>query len=217
MNEQIIHTKKSKLFLDVKLKDIRFIRVLRSIFEAGLRMKLILALIITGLTVVTSNTDYLFGLKSFTVLSGSMEPAIPTGSIIYTMKNLGYNLNDVITYKTETGQTVTHRIVGIDSNGQALYRTQGDANNAADSGYVTNEMIIGKTYFSLPYIGKMSVLLKDPKNLFLVVFFPALIVIGYELWVIKKEIEKSVERRVRKQLENQRGGQTHSLWPDSIS
>lgn len=202
MSNTIIYKQQSAVYAESKKFDLKFLRVIRHVLVAFLRTSVVLALLISVFTVITSNTDYL-RIKSFTVLSGSMEPSILTGSVIYTMKNLGYNLGDVITYKTPSGQTVTHRIVGVENNGEVIYRTKGDANSAVDSTPVTSEMIIGKTYFSIPFIGRVGAVLKDPKGLMTVVFLPAIIVILFELWTIKKEIEKNVERKLLERLKEQ--------------
>lgn len=217
MPHTITKTYKTKGFLDIRLKDINYLSNLRVVFEFTLRSVLIVTVILTALTVVTSNTDKFFGIKSYTVLTGSMEPTIPTGSIIYTMHNLGYNIGDIITFKTSSGKTVTHRVAGVENNGQVMYRTRGDANRVNDQEAITADRIIGKTYLSIPYIGKVSSMLKTPQGLFLSVFLPAMFIILYELWVIKKEIEKGVEKRLLKKLQEQGGAYTHSLWQESIS
>lgn len=219
MNNSVIYKQQTGLYVETRkldIKSLRFLKVFKHISVATLRTALVIAVILSAFTVITSNTDYL-GMKSFTVLSGSMEPSIMTGSVIYTMKNLGYNLNDVITYKTATGQMVTHRIVAVENTGEVTYRTRGDANSAIDSTPITSDMIVGKTYFAIPFIGKVGAMLKDPKGLFAVVFLPAIIVILYELWTIKKEIEKNVERKLLARLKEQGGVPPHSLWPESTS
>lgn len=205
------------MFLHVRLKDIKLLRTLKTLIEVSMRAVLIVAVLVTAITVVTSNTEAFFGIKSFTVLSGSMEPTLPVGSIIYTQKNLGYNLGDIITFKTSSGMTVTHRVVRVENTGEVIYKTKGDANSSVDSSVVTADKIIGKTYFFLPYIGKISATLKTPQGLIVSVFLPALVVILYELWIIKKEIEKGVEQRLLEKLRQQGEVSTQSLWLESTS
>lgn len=212
------YTVESQGIMSLRLRDIHLFSVIHTLLGVTLRLVLILAFIITAFTVVTSNTDLLLGIRSYTVLSGSMEPTIPTGSIIYTMKNLGYNLGDVITYKVSEDKLVTHRIVRIKNNGEVVYLTKGDANTAPDAEYVTAEKIVGKTYFSLPVIGRVSGMLKTPAGLFTVVFLPAIVIILFELWNIKKEIEKSVEQRLLQKMKEQGGAQTYShVWSELLS
>ena len=57
----------------------------------------------------------LFGYDIYTVISGSMEPAIPTGSLIYTKEIPPKEVKkeDVIAFYrgTDSGAIVTHRVV----------------------------------------------------------------------------------------------------------
>src|SRR5690606_31650101 len=78
----------------------------------------------------------IFGYQLKTVLSGSMEPAIKTGSII-AVKPGGdmtrFKEGDIITFMDEERRLVTHRIIEVVQSGdQTMYRTKGDNNNAPD-------------------------------------------------------------------------------------
>jgi signal peptidase I len=216
-NSNIYRIEKTNIF-DIRLKNLKILQFMKTTIEISLRIVLVIAFIITAFTVITSNTDLLLGIRSYTVLTGSMEPNLRTGSIIYTVKNLGYNLNDIITFKTAGDVLVTHRVVRIENNGEVQYVTKGDANSINDSTKLTADRIVGKTYFSIPYIGRIAGMLKTPEGLFTVVFLPAILIVLMELWNIKKEIEKAVERRILNKLKEQGGAQTHSgLWSESLS
>src|SRR5699024_5161336 len=72
----------------------------------------------------------LFGYKVKTVLSGSMEPGIQTGSIIAIKEpepNYTFEKNDVITFITEEEKIITHRIDEVRKD-DGSYVTKGDAN-----------------------------------------------------------------------------------------
>src|SRR5690606_41037002 len=78
----------------------------------------------------------IFGYQLKTVLSGSMEPGIKTGSII-AVKPGGdmtrFKQDDVITFMEEDGKLITHRITEVIASGDSvMYRTKGDNNNAED-------------------------------------------------------------------------------------
>ena len=95
----------------------------------------------------------LFGWKPLVVLSGSMEPTYPEGSILYYKKVNKGNLRvgDVITFQTESGNFVSHRIHSIIDD---LYETKGDANEVADPVKVSYQKIQGKdSDIYIPYIG----------------------------------------------------------------
>ena len=77
--------------------------------------------------------------KLLIVQSGSMEPAIKTGSVVIVKPVENYKTNDVITF-VDGGKsnTTTHRVVDMEVvSGQTQYITKGDANNAEDSNKVS--------------------------------------------------------------------------------
>lgn len=101
------------------------------------------------------------GLCPLTVMSGSMEPSIKTGSVAIIETNLtDFNeieKGDIITFDIG-GSFVTHRAVDITEDG--VY-TKGDANNARDPWIVTNDNYYGKELFSIPYIGFLIVFIRQ--------------------------------------------------------
>src|SRR5699024_2232870 len=98
----------------------------------------------------------LFGYQIKTVLSGSMEPDIETGSIIFINVDADkkqFEAGDVITFITEENVLVTHRIIDVKNRGEQFI-TKGDANDAADLEPVRMENVIGKyTGVMIPYVG----------------------------------------------------------------
>lgn len=96
----------------------------------------------------------ILGYKEMAVLSGSMEPTIPVGSLVYVkpVEAVELEVGDVCTYYLSGGETfVTHRVISIDTDAQTLV-TQGDANNTAD-GDVSFGQVYGRADFHLPYLG----------------------------------------------------------------
>ncbi len=100
----------------------------------------------------------LFGCNTYAVISGSMEPEIPVGSIVCSQKVEFADLkeNDIISYQVSSDTIVTHRIVSIDNEKKQVI-TKGDANNVNDANPVPSSNIIGKVVFSLPLIGYISI------------------------------------------------------------
>ncbi len=139
-------------------------------------------------TFITAKSPFM-GIKSFVVLSGSMQPTLPVGSVIYTQAQNIYKQGDV---------NVTHRIVKINTDGS--FTTRGDANNTADSKPVAPANVLGKNIFYLPYLGRAIVFLKTPIGFFSTIFFPIVVFIILELWNLKKEIEREVERKLQKKM-----------------
>lgn len=143
----------------------------------------------------------LFGLQGFTVLSGSMEPAYQTGSVIY-VKAIDVNeleVGDVITFRISGGTVVTHRIEEVlEENGARRYRTKGDANEIADGTPVSAGNVIGTPVFSVPYLGYALTYIQSPPGLYvgiavgawllLFILLPSLIFVkGEKQKVISKE------------------------------
>lgn len=95
----------------------------------------------------------LFGKTPLVVLSGSMEPAYHKGSILYYEEVPQSELKegDVITYVTDGGNFVSHRILNINDG---LYETKGDANQVSDPNKVSFNQIKGKVMnITIPLLG----------------------------------------------------------------
>lgn len=128
----------------------------------------------------------------YLILSGSMAPDIAVGSIVVSVPQQFYTVGEVITFK-ETGNdtVVTHRIAEVVESAYYAprqYRTKGDANNSVDPFIVSQNQIIGKVEFALPYLGYLAHSAKTPKGFILFVVIPATIVIYEELKAMKNEL-----------------------------
>ena len=115
------------------------------------------------------------GLRAYTVLSGSMEPAYKVGSLIYAepVNTADLKEGDVITFMMNKSTIVTHRIVEVieteDESGSliAYYRTKGDANNEVDSALVHENNVIGLSKYSIPFLGYISYSIQRPPGLYI--------------------------------------------------
>ena len=174
---------------------------------------------LVGFFLFTSKFPVIKSIRSYVVMSGSMEPKIPVGSVIIvkntsapatpvvsplsitTQKDLPlYKAGDVISFH-RNGTVVTHRIVSADTTGAAVaYRTKGDANDSADSEVVPQDQIIGKTIKNVPSIGKLIVFLKTPLGFLLCILIPGFSYIAMELKNMFTEIQKSVEEKYKSQV-----------------
>lgn len=139
----------------------------------------------------------LFGFKSYIVLSGSMEPALPIGSIVLIHPSSAYTLGDIIAFTNKSRLTTTHRIVAVSSSS---FKVAGDANDSPDADLVSSGQIIGKAVFHLPLLGYLANSLHTPLGFILFLGLPTLIFITAELWHIKLEIEQITERKVLSRL-----------------
>ena len=96
------------------------------------------------------------------VRSGSMAPALPTGSLIIDrpVDPAALHVGDIATYRASFGGStryVTHRVVGISGPAARLRFTfRGDANRSADPRPVPASAIRGKVWLSVPYVGAVT-------------------------------------------------------------
>lgn len=136
----------------------------------------------------------------FKVISGSMEPSIRTGSIVFVEHINPKNIQkgDIVSYFPENNEDsiVTHRVLEINNE---FITTKGDANNIGDLDKITPERIRGKVVFSLPFVGYLLNWLKTPPGFIITVVIPALYIIIGEFIKIKKAFEKDVIEKYKKQ------------------
>lgn len=106
------------------------------------------------------------GMQEMAVLTGSMSPGIPVGSIVYVkeMDASALRVGDVVTYKLTDSTYVTHRIAAIDTAGGTV-TTKGDANDSEDATPVPYANILGRMVFHVPYLGYVSIYAKTPIGL----------------------------------------------------
>lgn len=148
---------------------------------------LIAVLLVVSAFPITGN------IKVLTVLSGSMEPAIHTGSVVVVKPSENYKIGDIITFgeMSKTKTPTTHRIYEIKVVGsQPVYITKGDANNAPDQKEIAGKDIIGKVLFDVPYVGYAVDTAKKPWGFAAIIIVPALLIIFDEGKKIFTEVKK---------------------------
>jgi signal peptidase I len=153
-------------------------------------MKKIAEYLMTGIVIVLLLAAVLiffaprFGWQVDTVLSGSMEPAIPTGSILVsrTVASDSIIVGDIITFSgSGRDRFITHRVTAIDRTNGIVFTTKGDANNAEDPYPVPAENVEGKVLVHIPFLGFILSFVKTPLGILLMLVIPGLLIIGLEL------------------------------------
>lgn len=116
----------------------------------------------------------LAGFRTFTVLSGSMEPNYPVGAMIYVQPRDYQELKvgDVISYVANDDKVVvTHRIVEIviDENDATVrrFRTKGDTNDVTDAGLVHYKNVLGTPIITIPLIGYIAFNIQQPPGIYI--------------------------------------------------
>lgn len=135
------------------------------------------------------------------VKSGSMEPSIKTGSIVVIKPGTEYKVGEIITFGKDNQKNIptSHRIEAVRMvQGKMLYTTKGDANNASDPKEVSQNEIIGKVVFRVPYLGYVLDMAKKPIGFILLVAIPALAIVYDEVVKIWKEVKRMKRRNLKK-------------------
>ena len=94
----------------------------------------------------------LFGYNPLVVISGSMEPTLKVGGLLYyeEIDINDFKEKDILVYELKD-HIISHRVVEHLDNG---FITKGDANNSYDSSIVNDNQVLGRgTNWSIPLLG----------------------------------------------------------------
>ncbi len=142
------------------------------------------------------------GHRSYTVMSGSMRPAIDIGDIVVNrpIRPRDAHIGDVVTFKdpTRDGHLITHRVVSLAARGpDVAVVTRGDANTGTEHWSVPAGGRIGRVIIDVPRAGFVMAWLHRPKALLLVIVLPALVLAAFEIRAIwRKEPELAARQEV---------------------
>lgn len=118
-----------------------------------------LLLLVAALAVVLIVVPKATGSMPLTVLTQSMEPTLPPGTLLVVRPTPidDIRVGDVVTYQIVSGQpaVVSHRVVSVSSSsdGERTFVLKGDNNAEADPALVTAVQIRGVVWYSVPEIG----------------------------------------------------------------
>ncbi|MBR5516973.1 MAG: signal peptidase I [Firmicutes bacterium] len=120
----------------------------------------------------------LFGVEVYSVISGSMEPEYPVGSLIYVkhIEPEEVEVGDVITYVLPSEIASTHRVIRIDAENECFY-TKGDANEFEDGSPTHYNNLIGTPVFKIPYLGFIAYYIQQPPGMYLAIAGAAILLI----------------------------------------
>lgn len=122
------------------------------------------ALVVVGVLVPRA-----VGGTPYSVLTGSMAPALPPGTLAVTrpVDIDDVRVGDVVTYQLRSGEptVVTHRVVGTRvSSGERLLVTRGDTNDVVDAEPVQQVQLRGRVWYAVPWLGRFSALLSPDQR-----------------------------------------------------
>ena len=186
---------------------------------------IIASAVIILLTVVLTKSGEapnVFGYSAFRVLTGSMEPAIETDSLILVRRIDPSEIkeDDIISFYSKDpshgGAVNTHRVVSVEQDGELwYYTTKGDANQIADKYIVTSNELIGKVIFTSHPLGIFVRLLANPLIFIPVILIPLFVILLSNLIrtvrLAQKMAKEEEEAAVREALEEiRKKQQNHS-------
>jgi len=144
---------------DVREKTVTAPREKGLIHYATLGLSGALLLLVIALAVIVIVIPRATGSIPLTVLTGSMAPGLPPGTLIVVQPVDADDLavGDVITYQIRSGDpdVITHRIIAINASttGARTFQTKGDNNSDADPDPVSAIQVQGKVWYSVPLVG----------------------------------------------------------------
>jgi signal peptidase len=147
-----------------------------------LALTALVALLVVVIPIVT-------GARAYTITTGSMWPAMPPGTLVVVRHADpdSVRTGDVITFQLESGQpaVATHRVVGraLEADGTAAFVTRGDANNVDDADPVLPAQVVGRVWYSIPYLGRVNQVLTGSVRARLVPVV-VLLLFGYGAWML---------------------------------
>ena len=177
---------------------------MKKLFEMAATLACSLAMIVGILALLARSPistifPALRGTTPMVVLSGSMEPKIHTGSLVF-VRPVGakdVTVGDIIAFSTpkpwgDTRELTTHRVIAVtrDDNGGLAFKTKGDANGSPDPWTVSAGAVNGLAQASVPYVGYLSVFARGWFGFALLIALPALLIIAAEVGSIAREITR---------------------------
>ena len=180
-----------------------------------------LGVLLTVVMTKKGEAPNVLGYSLFRVMTGSMEPNIPTNALIVVHREEpdGLAVGDVISFYSRDpslmGEVNTHRIVAIERSGDRyLFATKGDANNVEDQYVTYGEDVIGKVVFSSYRLGQAVRLISNPIIFIPLIIIPLVIMLGHSVWEsvtlaakLAKEEEEAAVREALEEIRQKREAQ----------
>ncbi len=143
----------------------------RKFFPALCRFIGTLILIVIIAAFLPLTLPRLAGCEAYEVVSGSMEPELPVGSIIYVKAAQPEEIEtgDIIAFQ-KNGSVITHRVVE-NRPAEREFITKGDANRTEDMTPTAYGSLIGKEIFHLPFAGVLMTMLSGTTGKIYAVLF----------------------------------------------
>ena len=185
----------------------------KALFYTGIALCVIFGfMLVCNIIIIVKGALYpekppsVFGISPMVVLTGSMEgdapDSIAAGDLIFVVRTDPDELNvgDIIAFGS--GKSInTHRIIEIsaDDNGERIFITKGDVNNAADPSPVYDDDLVGKYKSKIKGLGDVVLFMQTPLGMLLFIAVPLLLFIVCDMIRTRYYAKKKALRQKRKQ------------------
>lgn len=148
-----------------------------------------LLVLVLALAVVLIVIPKLCGGAALTVLTQSMEPAFPPGTLIVIRPTPvdDIRVGQVLTYQIRSGSpaVISHRVLTrtIGSDGTTTFTTKGDNNDLADPTPVRTAQIRGTLWYAVPFLGWVNNAVNEGGRAFVVPMVVAAL-FAYAGWMV---------------------------------
>ncbi|MET0302871.1 MAG: signal peptidase I [Microbacteriaceae bacterium] len=172
----------------------------------GIALSIALLLSVVALAAVTIVVPKLAGAIPLTVLTNSMSPGLPPGTLIIVrpVDPATIEVGDVITYQIESGKpgVITHRVIGFEGGAdERRFILQGDNNASPDVDAVRPVQVQGELWYAVPYLGWANNAVNGEARQYILPVVVGLL-FAYTLWMVVSSVRDRVKKR-REASENE--------------
>ncbi|MGV8895893.1 MAG: signal peptidase I [Rhodoglobus sp.] len=125
----------------------------------GLALSGALLVMVLALAVLVIALPAIVGGSALTVLTNSMAPKFPPGTLIVIKPTPidDIKVGDVLTYQIKSGNpaVISHRVItrSVNLEGETTFITKGDNNDLADAKPIIEIQVKGTLWYAIPYLG----------------------------------------------------------------
>jgi signal peptidase len=113
-----------------------------------------------------------------------MEPALKTGDIVVVKKIIPESIKegDVITFQVAEDVIITHRVKEIvAAAGGVVFKTKGDANKIEDGSLISEQQLLGRVIFRIPYGGYLVSFIRSKWGFVFLIVVPVIMLFYSEV------------------------------------
>ena len=179
-----------------KILENKYIKFFSKLAELLLTIIILLYLTLIVAQRLTGNKS-IFGIRVFTVSTGSMEPIYNINDVIMVndIDKKKLKVGDDIAYIAKFGKMnnkiISHRIIEIDNTGDKTYIKTKGINNTGIDPTISEDQILGKITRKLVIISAINKILRNQLGFFLLIVCPLVLVVFLEF--AETKLEQQIE------------------------